>query len=700
MATRQFLKDHYYTVYSALLKIKLTEYYRWFLAVFIAAYGILIYSNTLYSSFHFDDDHYIVDNGLIKNLSHLKPLFFFWPTRFVAFFSFALNYHVNQLDVFGYHVVNICIHIAVSLLVWWFLVLLSQIPLLKNKSQGSAWQGAAFFSALIFLAHPLQTESVTYIYQRSASLAAFFYLLTLCLYLKARLSLGRVSRRRLLFSLAWVCALLGMFTKENIFTLPFMIVLCEFYFFKTGRRPVWKHCLAFLPLLLIALFLLVAVKPVTFGDIRRIIDVPAASSLYGLTQLRVIVTYLRLLVVPLHQNLDYDYPVVENLFDLPVVFSIILISLLIILSARLFNGIGKHKILSYTVGHRLLSFAIVWFFVTLLPESSFVPLNDLIFEHRLYLPMVGFACFLSFGAISFFSPKMFKMAFLILSILAVCYGILTFQRNKVWHDDLSLWNDVVKKSPHKPGPSVNRAIILNNMGLYDAALSDVNRVLHERPDFIEAYNVRGGIFCNQRRYDEALRDLDRAFFLDPNNVEVLFNRGVVLSNKKDFEQASLNFVEAIKKGPYYVKAYVNLAHLHALLGRDIKAIDLFSRALEIDPFNSEACNELAALYGRRRQHVLALGYARRAIALNPHSAQAFLTAGIACGALGDADQAVGYLQKAVELKPDLFIGFYNLAVVYYFSGDRGKAVVYYDKAYEFNQDVDSGFSKLIDACRR
>lgn len=383
MATRQSFKERY----------------RLFLAVFIVAYGILIYSNALHGSFHFDDDHYIFDNGLIKNLSHLKPLFFFWPTRFVTFFSFALNYHVNQLDVFGYHVVNICIHIAVSLLVWWFLVLLPQTPLLKNESQGSAWQGAAFFSALIFLAHPLQTEGVTYIYQRSASLAAFFYLLTLCLYLKARLSDGPVAVRRIFYFLAWVCALLGMLTKENVFTLPFMIVLCERYFFSSGWRLSWKKSLFFLPFLCVVPGLLITARPVTFGDFKKVIDVPVFAIQYCFTQFRVIVTYLRLLFIPVNQNLDYDYAVVRSLFDLPAVLSVILISFLIILSARLF-----HK-------RRLLSFAIVWFFVTLLPESSFVPLNDLIFEHRLYLPMVGFACFLSFGAISFFSPRRLKAAF-------------------------------------------------------------------------------------------------------------------------------------------------------------------------------------------------------------------------------------------------------------------------------------------------
>lgn len=653
------------------------------LALFLILYGALLYSNTLTGDFHFDDDYFIVDNGLIRSPSHLKELFFFWPTRFIVFLSFSLNYYVHQLHVAGYHIVNIAIHVGVSLLVWWFLSLLLKTPALKKESCGLVPAAGAFFSALIFLAHPLQTESVAYIYQRAASLSALFYLLTLCFYIRGRIS---VPEKKIFYILAWMCCLLGMLAKENVFTLPAMIILCELYFFKTGRRIRWKPCLFFLPLLFVVPVLLLWFKPETFKDIQRIIDLPVSSFLYCLTQPRVIVTYMRLLLVPVNQNLEYDHPFFQSVFEPSVILSVSFIIFLLFLCRRLFSR------------QRLLSFGLCWFFVTLLPESSFIPLRDLIFEHRLYLPMMGFAVFISFGLISLFPQKRIKWAFLILSVLTAFYGVLTFQRNKVWSDDLLLWNDVVKKSPYKTAPLVNRAIALNARGFQEEALEDINKVIAAKPDFVEAYNVRGCIFFHQARYPQALKDFDQASALEPQNREVLLNRGILFYKMGRYDDAIKSFHDAIARHPYYIKAYSSLASLYVELGRVNDAITVLLKAGDVDSFNAQIYSDLAFLFGQKRDFQKSLFYAKKALDLNPRYAPAYLTQGVAYGFSGAPDKAIVSFKKSVELEPRMALGYYNLAVMYYYSGNCKEARRYYDKIQATGQRFNPVLTKLIQKC--
>ena len=227
----------------------------------IAALGFVAYANSFDCTFHFDDFFNITENPAVRNFGSspgfpfggagLKAIWNFAPTRFIGVLSFALNYHFNRLDsprfapgaagVFGYHAVNFLIHIGSALAVWKLVQLLFATPVMKCRdatcyvSTATApllvtWRSgkdtAALVCGLLFVSHPVQTQAVTYIVQRCISLAALLYLVTLCLYLEARLT-GIRRRRNLFFTGAAITALLGMLTKEIVFTLPFAILLFE-----------------------------------------------------------------------------------------------------------------------------------------------------------------------------------------------------------------------------------------------------------------------------------------------------------------------------------------------------------------------------------------------------------------------------------------------------------------------------------------
>jgi hypothetical protein len=214
----------------------------------IAGVALLVYSNTFHAPFHFDDQPNILLNPNVQVKSWSWETFvrlvrntYKESIRIFSFLTLALNYSLGGVNVFGYHVVNLLIHIASGMLLYSFLILTFQLPSL-SKRYGPVAYRVALFASLIFVSHPVQTQSVTYIVQRMASLGGMFYLLTLVLYIKGRLAGGRT--RYVFFGAMVLSYLLGVFSKENVAIVPLFIALYEFYFFRQfelgpkGRRFV------------------------------------------------------------------------------------------------------------------------------------------------------------------------------------------------------------------------------------------------------------------------------------------------------------------------------------------------------------------------------------------------------------------------------------------------------------------------------
>ena len=303
----------------------------------VISLGLLAYSNTFTATFNFDDIANILGNPVVRNVDPFADPFAVKGSRAVGDFTFAVNYRLNGLDVFGYHLVNLAIHLATALLVYTLVTLTFRTPLLAPADEGERGRFSgpiALFAALLFVAHPLQTQAVTYIVQRFTSLAAMFYIGSLVLYIMARLEQGGSGRRGKLFAaacylLSLLTAVLAMKTKEIAFTLPFTVILYEFMFF---RGSIAKR------VMFIGAFLLtLAIIPLSMlgssGAGQLLGRLEAATMVqtemprldYLFTQFRVIVTYLRLLFFPVEQNLDHDFPVSHSFFNAPVLLSFLLL---------------------------------------------------------------------------------------------------------------------------------------------------------------------------------------------------------------------------------------------------------------------------------------------------------------------------------------------------------------------------------------
>jgi protein O-mannosyl-transferase len=534
------------------------------------------YSNTLHVPFLFDDIPNIVDNPLIKSsevlidpskfcsrntmLPEQKYFCDLLRMRYVGYLTFALNYRVNNLDEFGYHVINLLIHILNGILVYFFVMQTLRTPVMK-KSEMTHGGLIPLFSALLFSLHPIQTQAVTYIVQRFTSLATTFYLLSLLMYIMWRLSDRKSGRNLIFYLLSFISAVLAMKTKEIAFTLPVIIILYEFLFFEGNK----KIRIASLVPFILTMFIipvgalgLVAQQNGLMNDINESTKVMTGMSRwdYLYTQFRVIITYFRLVILPVNQNLDYDYPLHTSFFDGEVLSAALALSILFICAIYLFYRSRQGDSVL-----RLISFGILWFFITISVESSLIPIADVIFEHRIYLPSVGLFTAMVVSIVRlvdvYVSKKPATIVLVALIFLSISLTGASYARNNVWRDEITIWSDVVMKSPMKARAHNNLGFAFEKRGLYNKALEHLTRAISLNLVFDDAYYNRGNVYCKMGQYDLAIYDYTQTIMINPLHVNAYNNRGILVSLKGNYDQAINDFNMALMINPYFANAYCN-----------------------------------------------------------------------------------------------------------------------------------------------
>ena len=445
------------------------------------------------------------------------------------------------------------------------------------------------------MAHPIQTQAVVYITQRFASLATLFYLLSFVAYIEYRLSRGSKLKTWSFYAASLFSAALGMLTKEITFTLPVMVALYEFMFLRGDRK---KRIALLLPVFLTALiipFTLLMTKGSVTGisgideSMKTLAAAPTVSrSDYLLTQFRVIVTYLRLLFKPVNQNLDYDYQVYHSFFTPPVFFSFLLLLCLFGMAVYLAfkSRIDNPGNPAYLTGRyrwiapvprtprelRLTAFGIFWFFITLSMESSIIPIADVIFEHRVYLPSVGFLIgivTLVFVLARKAGGRLPYGAGVTVSVLAMAVFFMAcaaYARNLVWKDELTLWQDASEKSPLKFRPHYN-------LGLNYAELG---------------------------RTADAIREYETAIRIDPSNSEAHNNLGIAYAMRGEFDKAVTEIQLALQLNPLSSNAYNNLGSIYANMRLWDRAIECFKTAIALKPEDVTFQNRLARAYEEKK----------------------------------------------------------------------------------------------------
>jgi tetratricopeptide (TPR) repeat protein len=556
------------------------------LLMLLAIAVIFIYSETLSGPFIFDDRNNIMENPHIRishiTLNNLASAAFDSPShkRPVANISFALNYYIHGYNVVGFHAVNIIIHLVTGILLYFFVQTTFRTPALQSRYEHYKW--IAFFTAAIWLVHPLQTQSVSYIVQRMNSLAAMFYILSFLCYAQLRLNPQKRSKWWLFFGCI-LAGILALGTKQNTATLPFFLLLYEWYFFRDLSLKWLKEHLALLAglllLLAIVAFIFLGTAPLdkiwtgyasrNFTPVQRL-----------LTEMRVVIFYIGLFLWPhpSRLNLDRDFALSYSLTDpITTLLAMLAIALLMVMAA------------SMAKNQRLISFTILWFLGNLAIESSIFGL-EIIFEHRLYLPSMMCSLVAVLLVARWAKPVWLKP--LILCALAIVAAVWTHERNEVWCDRITIWEDCVKKSPHKARPYNNLGAALADAGQYAKAIAQYHKALQINPYYPKAYNNLGFALVKQGKVEESIPQFLKALQLDSGDYETLSNLGVALIMQKRHQEAIKYLSEAVALNPNFAPAHNNLGVVLNRQGRSQEAIDHYATALQLDPDYAEAYNNL------------------------------------------------------------------------------------------------------------
>jgi tetratricopeptide (TPR) repeat protein len=563
----------------------------------VALLCLIVYLNSFHTSFHFDDFFAAGGNAAVRSLGNVGELFRLYPGRFLLMYSFAVDYHLHKLDPVGYHISNFLFHLANAILL--YLIASGIFQALGRRPGGGSSPEAGhipLFVALMFAAHPVMTEAVTYVSGRTSSLAAVFFLLSLFLYVRAFFpgedgGAGgkRKSAQAALYAGALLAFFMSLWVKESNATLPAVLLILDFYFVEQGDwRRLRRSALRLIPFLLVLTGILVwrIVYLGAIGETRLIRSL--STNLF--TQMRAIVTYLRLIFLPVGQNIDYDFPLSHSLFEPSTFLAFVFLSLLTLSAVFLFK---KNK---------LASFGILWFLITLTPTSSIIPLWDVISERWVYLPSIG----ILFVAAAFLA-KLCDAPFRGLSetgharlintpvvTVILLLSVLTISRNGVWENEYTLWKDAAEKSPRKTRPHTNLGMALAGMGDMEGALRELSTALSLDPDSPDAGLSLGSLYLQTGKHDEAvaLFTTTLARFPDASNIparladrfaKAHFNLGLAHFYKGDYERAVAEYKSALELAPFLQWIHSNMGVAYEMMGEYEMAIGEYEKELELYP---------------------------------------------------------------------------------------------------------------------
>lgn len=553
---------------------------------------LLTYSNTFYNSFIFDDIDNINLNSAISNFSSNGSYdFFLHSRRGVGYLSFLINYRLGGLNVFGYHLFNVAIHLANALLVYGIVLTTANQYRNHDDEENTHWQWfhpplIAFFPALLFAAHPVQTQAITYVVQRFTSLCALFYLSGILCYTLARQTADKQPsphiKRWGWLTASLICFVLASRTKEIAFTFPFVVLIYEFMFFRTDLKNRLKYLSlpVITPLLLaaMAVFNILRVSGVHGLDLYTKVQTGISRLDYLLTQFRVIVTYIRLIFFPANQSIDYDYPISTS-FTLPVALSAVALGLMLLTAICLWIRSNRVPPSPATLYLRLTAFGIIWFFVTLSIESSIIPIVDVIFEHRLYLPSTG-ALLAITSAIMYVVASIkphttaLRITTTLFLTLTLILAIATYKRNTVWANDLTLWQDAYQKAPHKSRVANNYAAALILRGKGEAALPLLVASIEREPGYFAAWNNLPRVFDQipmlRGHYRNGFEMLEKDGEVNPVYVSKWFsnaknNLGVAYILQNNIPKAFENYRKSLEINPSFSLARENALSLISAL---------------------------------------------------------------------------------------------------------------------------------------
>jgi tetratricopeptide (TPR) repeat protein len=616
-------------------------------ALVIAA--LIAYSNSFAGPFIFDDLASIPENPTIRHLATA-----FSPpgggqtvtSRPVLNLTFALNYALSGTRVWSYHAVNLLIHALAGLAL--FGVVRRTLTGLAARRPGDEPTLAAFFVALLWLLHPLQSESVTYVVQRAESLMGMFYLLTLYCFIRGAEGRERDRGSRGWFALAFVSCLMGMGTKEVMVSAPVIVLLYDRTFVAGSFRAAWERrkwvhlslAATWIPLLGLVLHGANRGGSAGFGVALGFWD-------YFATQFQAVAHYLWLVIWPHPLILDYGAQVATSAWDV-VPYAVVIMALV---------GATVYALIRQPV----LGFLGVWFFAILAPTSLVAVVRQTLAEHRMYLALAPVVALLVLALRSWLGRRIWQVA---IAVAATVFAGLTLARNVDYRSDETILLDTVAKRPGNAAAQNNLGNVLANTNRAEEALPHYEEALRLKPDYADVHFDEGNALSKLGRLPEAIRHYEEALRLEPNFADAHNGLGVALGLEGRLPEAIGQLEQAVRIDPAQPEARRNLGDVLRMAGRLPEALAQYGEAVRLAPDSAQShCNLGNALREADRLPEAIAQY-ELAVRLDPAQPSVHNDLGIVELMAGRTQEAISHFETALQLNPGLAQVHLNLAAAY------------------------------------
>lgn len=645
----------------------------------------IVFSSSINNDFvNWDDNVYVTDNDYIRDfsLSGINDILFsrkanLGGTRFTIF-MFALEYKLFGLNPVAFHSVNLLFHlINVSLVFWLIFLLFKRIEV-------------ATISALFFAIHPMHVESVAWVSQLKDVLYTFFFLGSLIYYVHY---INKDFKKKYLL-ISFLLFFFSYHSKLTAASLPLLLFLFDFYYKRPFNKRLFLEKILFF--LLIAYSPLIRpfiIKPLFLSpspSISQIIEVPQLIVDFSFFE-RILLGaysltfYIANFFAPFNLHALHPYPEKINGM-LPTEYYLAPLLILVLIGLVIWGIVKSGK------SRDKLIFGALFFFITISMFSHIIPIKGVVVaaDRYTYVPYIGLFCIVGhFYTLAVdnkfaYSSKIKTLLLIVLSGYILAFSVVSWNRNKVWKNGLTLFSDVIAKNPNVEFAYTNRGNAKKVMQDYEGALNDYNKAVELKPNSSFPYNNRGVIEASMKDYDGALKDFNKAIKLFPKYVEAYCNRGHLKKSLGDYKGAIKDYDKAIELKPDFSPAYNDRGTTKNLIRDYNGSIQDFSKATELNPDYWEAYNNRGYSKNILQDYQGAINDFTKAIKLKPDYADAYNNRGNAKNSLQDYSGAIQDLEKALSLKSDHPEAYNNQGMALANLKDYKNSIPYFNRAIELN----------------
>jgi len=525
---------------------------------------------------NWDDEYYVINNTLLRG-PDWKGIFTqpvvgnYHPLTII---TLAINYQIGELDPSSYLLLNLLLHVVNTCLVFYFI---------WNISAKKTW--VAFLTALIFAIHPLHVESVAWVSERKDVLYTFFFLLALNQYW-----LFLQTGKQIKFWFSFLLFILSLLSKPAAIILPLVLLLLDYW---KGRAINLKLLVEKIPFFLLAIAFAVITLQVQTKAIAGFASFPFWERLFFACY--VIMIYFIRFFIPYPLSAFHPYPSPDHL-GWPILISPVFIIALI-------------AFLWYQRKNKWVIFGFLFFIINLLLVLQIISIGlTIVSERYTYVPYIGLAFVLGMWMSNYKSNAITYIKWMVPAAITLVFGIITFQRTKVWNNSGSLWSNVIEHYPQSPYPRTNRANYSSKLALdpahkdernalYQQAIEDCNIALSVNPGLAAGYEKRALIYSDLGKQKEAFADANSLIQFDPDNKLGYYLRGTLYASMNEIDKAFADFNKAVSISPDYHQA---LSNRGALLLNYYKkypeALSDFNEAIRLNPQGNYFLNRSICYY--------------------------------------------------------------------------------------------------------